>query len=196
MAHRLESEKNTVATMADPRRSPELSGWGATVHGFRFRKHWEREESDVSPFPTINAVGEAVSAEVHDDAMNVPSELVELGLRATIDQTEYTGRKREARRTRWNTWRGCGRSCAARAMELAGALRSERRSAPFREKNRRGGSGRGGELTSVKNGGGEGSNRRDGVRRSRWFFLLSRCSVAAASVEMRRGREERGRQQL
>ena len=68
------------------------------------------------------------------------------------------------------------------AMELAGAPRSARRSAPFREKNRRGGSRRGGELTSAKNGGREGSNRRDGVRRSRW-------SLAAVSASAARERE-------
>ena len=86
------------------------------MHSFRFRKHREREESDASPFSTISAVGEAVSTEVHGDAKNDPPELAELGLRATIDQTESTGRKREAMRTRWDTWRGRGRSCAARAM--------------------------------------------------------------------------------
>ena len=80
--------------------SPESSGWGAMVHSFRFRKHREREESDASPFSTISAVGEAVSTEVHGDAKNDPPELAELGLRATIDQTESTGRKREAMRTR------------------------------------------------------------------------------------------------
>ena len=63
----------------------------------------EKEESDASPFPSISAVGEAVSAEVHDGAMNVLLELVELGLQATIDQTERTGRKREAMRTHWDT---------------------------------------------------------------------------------------------
>jgi len=47
----------------------------------------------------------------------------------------------------------------AAAMELAEALRLARRSVPFREKNRRGGSGKGGELTSVKSGGGDGLNR-------------------------------------
>jgi len=36
------------------------------VHGFQFRLNWEKEESDASPFPTKGAVGEAVSAEVHD----------------------------------------------------------------------------------------------------------------------------------
>ena len=71
MAQRLETGKNTVAT-----------------------------QSDVSPFQTINAVEEAVSEKVHGGAMNVPSELEKLGLRATIDQNERTGRKREARRTR------------------------------------------------------------------------------------------------
>ena len=70
------------------------------MHGFRFRKNREREESDASPFQTINAVEEAVSEKVHGGAMNVPLELAELGLRATIDQTERTGRKREARQTR------------------------------------------------------------------------------------------------
>ena len=66
------------------------------MQGFQFRLNWEKEESDASPFPTKGAVEEAVSVEVHDGAMNVPSELLELGLRATIDQTECTGRKREA----------------------------------------------------------------------------------------------------
>ena len=95
------------------------------MHGFRFRKHWEREESDASPFLAINTVGEVVSAEVHGGTMNGPSELVELGLRATIDQTECTRRKRTARRTRRDTWRGQGRSRAAHAMaDGHGARRS------------------------------------------------------------------------
>jgi len=46
--------------------------------------NWEKEESDASPFQTINAVEEAVSQKVHGDAMNAPSELAELGLWATI----------------------------------------------------------------------------------------------------------------
>jgi len=46
--------------------------------------NWEKEESDASPFQPINVVEEAVSEKVHGDAMDVPSELVELGLRATI----------------------------------------------------------------------------------------------------------------
>ena len=54
------------------------------MHGFRFRTHWEKEESDASPFQPINAVEEAVSEKVHGGAMNAPSELAELGLRATI----------------------------------------------------------------------------------------------------------------
>jgi len=44
----------------------------------------EKEESDASPFQTINAVEEAVSEKVHGGAMNVPSELAEQGLWATI----------------------------------------------------------------------------------------------------------------
>jgi len=31
--------------------------------------HWEKEESDVSPFQTINAVEEAVSEKVHGGTM-------------------------------------------------------------------------------------------------------------------------------
>jgi len=54
------------------------------VHGFRFRTHWEKEESNASPIHPINAVEEAVSEKVHGGAMNVPSELAELGLWATI----------------------------------------------------------------------------------------------------------------
>jgi len=46
--------------------------------------NWQKEESDASPFQTINAVEEVVSEKVHDDAMNAPSELAELGLQATI----------------------------------------------------------------------------------------------------------------
>ena len=60
------------------------NGSAATVHGFRFRLNQEKEESDASPFQTINAVEEAVSEKVHGDAMNVLSELAELGLWATI----------------------------------------------------------------------------------------------------------------
>ena len=45
------------------------NGSGATVHGFRFRLNWEKEESDASPFQTINAVEEAVSEKVHGGAM-------------------------------------------------------------------------------------------------------------------------------
>jgi len=71
-----------------------------------YSKSTGREESDASPFPAINTVGEVVSAEVHGGAMNGPSELAELGLRAAIDQTECTRRKRTARRTRRDTWRG------------------------------------------------------------------------------------------
>ena len=63
--------QNTVATTASSS-SPELSGGGATVHGFRFRLNWEKEESDASPFHPINAVEEAVSEKVHGGAMNVP----------------------------------------------------------------------------------------------------------------------------
>jgi len=50
----------------------ELAGVGqkeAMVHGFRFRLNWEKEESDASPFQTINAVEEAVSEKVHGGAM-------------------------------------------------------------------------------------------------------------------------------
>ena len=54
------------------------------MHGFRFRTHWEKEESNASPIHPINAVEEAVSEKVHGGAMNVPSELAELGLWATI----------------------------------------------------------------------------------------------------------------
>ena len=39
------------------------------MHGFRFRLNWEKEESDASPFQTINAVEEAVSEKVHGGAM-------------------------------------------------------------------------------------------------------------------------------
>ena len=128
MAHRPESEKNTVATMAGRQKVTRVEQMGSC---FRFRLNWEKEESDASPFPTISAVVEAVSAEVHGGAMNVPSELVELGLQATIDQTEHIGRKREAMRTRWDTWRGRGRSCAARAM--AGGHGARRSSADSTE---------------------------------------------------------------
>ena len=99
-------EEHGRTTMAGRPKLAGASGWEATVHGFLFRKYWEREESDVSPFPAINTVGEVVSAEVHGGAMNGPSELAELGLRATIDQTECTGTKRAARRTHRDTWRG------------------------------------------------------------------------------------------
>jgi len=50
----------------------------------------EKEESDASPFQTINAVQEAVFEKVHGGAMNVPTELAEQGLRAMIRST--TGR--------------------------------------------------------------------------------------------------------
>ena len=60
------------------------------MHGFRFRLNWEKEESDASPFHPKNAVEEAVSEKVHGGAMNVPSELAEQGLRATIHSA--TGR--------------------------------------------------------------------------------------------------------
>jgi len=65
---------------------------------------------------------------------------------------------------------------------------------PFREKNRRGGSGRGGELTSTKNGGGEGSNRRDDARRLRWsptaVFLTVQALGCGCECENEEG--ERG----
>ena len=56
--------------------------------------------------------------EVHSGAMNGPSEFAELGPRAMIDQTEHIGRKREARRTRRDTWRDRGR-CVSRRPTAA-----------------------------------------------------------------------------
>ena len=81
-------------------------------------------------------------------------------------------------------------------MELAVAPRSAQRSAPFREKNRRGECRRGGELTSAKNGGEEGSNRRvecgksHGVLRRRSLRLqrIPRESESGNRGEMQAGR--------
>ena len=61
-------------------------------------KSTRREESDASPFPTISAVGEAVSAEVHGGAMNDPPELAGRTPEATVSHGKKPGRESERRR--------------------------------------------------------------------------------------------------
>jgi len=61
-------------------------------------KSTRREENDASPFPTISAVGEAVSAEVHGGAMNDPPELAGRTPEATVSHGKKPGRESERRR--------------------------------------------------------------------------------------------------
>ena len=153
-------------------RSKRIRTYGAY---FWFCLNWEKEESDASPFQTINAVEEAVSEKVHGGAMPESPELAATTKERIVSQRKRSRTKRGKRGSHLREETGekgtaRRKSCGGHRRRSSATSQSSRELRDSEEEKMRGGAVQRGfgplqpERRERERGCGRGGVRLDGSR--------------------------------
>jgi len=125
VAHRPERNEITTATMAGRPKLAGASGWGATVHGFRFCLNREKEETVASPPMPSEWPGVSLRGTRHSQWPRSSTASMTRARWCSVFQGKRTKRERKRRQARFGPKRGRGKPHAAHAMaDGYGARRS------------------------------------------------------------------------